>query len=98
MIARQNLFLSGAILVTLIPLSAFGVLGLAAVVAVHEVAEVFVILNGVRAGRRKAFRAHPPLESSRIAKPAAAVVPTPTRQLALVGAAKSDNAYSCDDC
>jgi len=35
----------------LIPLALFGVLGLAAVVLVHEVAEVFVIANGVRAGR-----------------------------------------------
>lgn len=30
-----------------------GVLGLAAVVAVHEVAEVAVIANGVRAGRAR---------------------------------------------
>ena len=97
-IARQNLFLSGAILVGLIPLSAFGVLGLAAVVAVHEVAEVFVILNGVRAGRRKAFRAHPPLEASRLAKPAAPLVPMPNRQLALVGAPKSDSSCGCDHC
>ena len=48
----QNLVLSGAILVTLVPLAASGVLGLATVVAAHEVAEVFVIANGVRAGRR----------------------------------------------
>ena len=51
-IMRQNLFLSGAILVVLIPLAALGVLGLAAVVAIHEVAEVVVIANGLRAGRR----------------------------------------------
>ncbi len=35
------------------PLALFGVLGLAAVVLVHEVAEVVVIANGVRAGRAK---------------------------------------------
>ncbi|MGH9266214.1 MAG: hypothetical protein ACRD1D_16140, partial [Acidimicrobiales bacterium] len=29
--------------------------GLAAVVAIHELAEVVVIANGVRAGRRRAF-------------------------------------------
>lgn len=52
---RQNLAMSGGILVTLIPLAATGVLGLAAVVAIHELAEVAVILNGVRAGRRTAF-------------------------------------------
>jgi cation-transporting ATPase G len=51
-IMRQNLALSGAILVTLVPLAAFGVLGLATVVASHEIAEVFVIANGLRAGRR----------------------------------------------
>ena len=53
-IMRQNLVLSGAILVTLVPLAAFGVLGLAAVVAIHEIAEVIVIANGLRAGRRPA--------------------------------------------
>ena len=51
-IMRQNLALSGAILLTLVPLAAFGVLGLATVVASHEIAEVFVIANGIRAGRR----------------------------------------------
>ena len=48
----QNLVLSGTILVVLVPLAAFGVLGLASVVGAHEVAEVFVILNGIRAGRQ----------------------------------------------
>jgi cation-transporting P-type ATPase G len=51
-IMRQNLALSGAILITLVPLAATGVLGLATVVATHEIAEVFVIANGIRAGRR----------------------------------------------
>ena len=51
-IMRQNLVLSGMIIGVLIPLAAFGVLGLAAVVATHELAEVVVIANGVRAGRR----------------------------------------------
>jgi cation-transporting ATPase G len=61
-VMRQNLLLSGGILLTLIPLAATGVLGLAAVVAVHELAEVVVIANGVRAGRRSAFRDHAPLD------------------------------------
>lgn len=52
-IMAQNLALSALILVTLIPLAAFGVLGLAAVVVTHELAEVVVIANGVRAGRRR---------------------------------------------
>ena len=51
-IMRQNLALSAAILLTLVPLAATGALGLAAVVATHELAEVVVIVNGVRAGRR----------------------------------------------
>ena len=50
-IMRQNLALSGTILLTLVPLAATGVLGLATVVASHEIAEVFVIANGLRAGR-----------------------------------------------
>ena len=54
-IMKQNLALSAAILVTLVPLAATGVLGLASVVAIHELAEVVVIANGVRAGRRTAF-------------------------------------------
>jgi len=48
----QSLVLSGGILPVLVPLSAFGVLGLAAVILTHELAEVLVIANGVRAGRR----------------------------------------------
>ena len=50
-IMLQNVGLSLAIIAVLMPLALFGVLGLAAVVLVHEVAEVFVIANGVRAGR-----------------------------------------------
>ncbi|CAN5229206.1 cation-translocating P-type ATPase [soil metagenome] len=47
----QNLGLSIAIVTVLVPLALFGALGLAMVVATHEVAEVVVIANGVRAGR-----------------------------------------------
>jgi cation transport ATPase len=57
-IMRQNLFLSGSILALLVPLAATGVLGFATVVAVHELAEVVVIANGIRAGRRTAFASH----------------------------------------
>ena len=51
-IINQNVVLSIAIIVVLLPLAITGVLGLAAVVLVHEVAEVVVILNGLRAARR----------------------------------------------
>ena len=40
-------------IVVLLPLAITGVLGLAAVVLVHEVAEVVVIANGLRAARAR---------------------------------------------
>lgn len=52
-IMLQNVGLSLALITILIPLALFGVLGLAAVVLVHELAEVVVIANGVRAGRTR---------------------------------------------
>ena len=51
-IMRQSLALSSATLLALVPLAAFGVMGLAAVVVAHELAELLVIANGLRAGRR----------------------------------------------
>ncbi|MAP63883.1 MAG: cadmium-translocating P-type ATPase [Microbacterium sp.] len=50
-IINQNIVLSLLIITALLPLALFGVLGLAAVVLVHEIAEVIVILNGLRAAR-----------------------------------------------
>ncbi|GAA1495187.1 heavy metal translocating P-type ATPase [Paeniglutamicibacter kerguelensis] len=50
-IMLQNVGLSLALIAVLIPLALFGVLGLAAVVLIHELAEIVVIANGVRAGR-----------------------------------------------
>ena len=58
-IMLQNVGLSLALIAILIPLALFGVLGLAAVVAVHELAEIVVIANGVRAGRVTAFTPAP---------------------------------------
>lgn len=52
-IINQNIVLSLAIIIVLMPLAITGVLGLAAVVLVHEVAEVIVILNGLRAAQTK---------------------------------------------
>jgi cation-transporting ATPase G len=57
-IMLQNMGLSLAIVASLVPLALSGVMGLAAVVLVHELAEVVVITNGVRAGRTTAL---PPL-------------------------------------
>ncbi|MCM3658228.1 MULTISPECIES: cation-translocating P-type ATPase [Agromyces] len=53
-IMTWNIGLALAIIIGLFPLALFGVLGLAGVVLVHEIAEVVVILNGVRAARRPA--------------------------------------------
>lgn len=65
-IMLQNVALSITLIAVLIPLALFGVLGLAAVVLVHEVAEVFVIANGVRAGRTT----HLPTPTAAAARPA----------------------------
>lgn len=54
-IMQQNVGLSLLIIGALIPLAAFGVLGLATVVVIHEAAEVLVILNAVRAARTRAL-------------------------------------------
>ncbi|MDN5773511.1 cation-translocating P-type ATPase [Brevibacterium sp. BDJS002] len=55
-IINQNIILSLLIIAVLLPLALFGVLGLATVVLVHEVAEVVVILNGLRAARTRRSR------------------------------------------
>ncbi len=52
-IMLQNVGLSLTIITVLMPLAVFGTLGLATVVLVHELAEVVVIANGMRAGRLK---------------------------------------------
>jgi cation-transporting ATPase G len=76
-ILRQNLALSAAILLLLVPTAAAGVLGLAAVVAVHELAEVLVIANGVRAGRWRPAREARAVRASR-SRPSSVGAPTPT--------------------
>ncbi|MDP9890389.1 MULTISPECIES: heavy metal translocating P-type ATPase [Micrococcaceae] len=68
-IMLQNVGLSLLLIAILIPLALVGALGLAAVVLIHELAEIVVIGNGVRAGRisrKTALRA---------AKPAPALEP-----------------------
>ncbi|TQO20854.1 cation-transporting ATPase G [Rhodoglobus vestalii] len=50
-IMTANIALSLAIIVVLFPLALTGVLGLAGVVLVHEIAELIVILNGLRAAQ-----------------------------------------------
>ena len=51
----QSVGLSLTLISGLMPLALLGVLGLAAVVLVHEVAEVVVIGNGIRAGRTRSL-------------------------------------------
>ncbi|ORV21702.1 ATPase P [Mycolicibacterium conceptionense] len=62
-IMLQNVGLSLGLITVLIPLALTGVLGLAAVVAVHELAEIIVIANGVRAGRTKTLATTQPQPS-----------------------------------
>lgn len=50
-IMTQNIVLALLVVVTLVPLALTGVVGLAGVVLVHELAEVLIIGNGVRAAR-----------------------------------------------
>ena len=56
-IMLQNLVLSGMIIAALIPVAGVGVLGLGAVVAIHEIAEIVVIANGLRARNTHTFTA-----------------------------------------
>ncbi|WP_020578698.1 heavy metal translocating P-type ATPase [Actinopolymorpha alba] len=58
-IMLQNVWMSLAIIAILVPLALVGAIGLAAVVLVHEVAEIFVIANGVRAGRARPLGSRP---------------------------------------
>lgn len=51
-IMTGNIVLSLGIIIVLLPLPLLGILGLAGVVLVREMAELIVILNGVRAARR----------------------------------------------
>ena len=62
-IMNQNIVLSLAIITVLLPLAITGVLGLATVVLVHEVAEVVVIANGLRAARAEKLALAAPAES-----------------------------------
>ncbi|MCE7004588.1 cadmium-translocating P-type ATPase [Kibdelosporangium philippinense] len=84
----QNVGLSLAIITVLIPLAAFGVLGLATVVFVHELAEVLVILNAIRAAKGT------PLPGGAVV--AAPAVPQ-TISLSLTPA-KADGPGCCDNC
>lgn len=69
-IMLQNVGVSLALIAVLIPLALFGVLGLAAVVLVHEVAEILIIANGVRAGRTHRDTAHPTAQPAQTLEPA----------------------------
>ncbi|RFA06461.1 cadmium-translocating P-type ATPase [Subtercola boreus] len=63
-IMTGNIALALAIIVVLFPLALFGVLGLAGVVLIHEIAEVIVIANGIRAARGRAVLPQMPTSSA----------------------------------
>lgn len=69
-IMNQGVVLSLLIIAVLPPLAITGVLGLAAVVLIHEAAEVIVILNGLRASRTKSSQSFRPESLSTGRKPA----------------------------
>ncbi|MDT9692968.1 cation-translocating P-type ATPase [Streptomyces sp. P9(2023)] len=73
-IMLQNVGMSLGLITLLIPLAAFGVMGLAAVVAVHELFEIVVIGNGVRAGRARPLPPVPAPTAAERPVPAAAGV------------------------
>ncbi|GAA4659689.1 heavy metal translocating P-type ATPase [Arthrobacter cryoconiti] len=70
-IMLQNVGLSLLLIAVLIPLALFGLLGLAAVVLIHELAEIVVIANGVRAGRLSRTAALKPAQLAPALEPAA---------------------------
>lgn len=74
-IMLQNLAMSGLIIVALVPVAATGLLGLGAVVAAHEIAEIAVILNALRARRSIAHRlptsGHTPTPERSVTEPCA---------------------------
>ena len=72
----QNVGLSMAIITVLIPLAAFGVMGLATVVFVHELAEVLVIGNAIRAARARPLPEVAPVPGAAALPPAIAGKPT----------------------
>lgn len=94
-IFTQNLLLSGSILITLVPLAATGVLGLATVVATHELAEVLVIANGIRAGRRTRLPHHAALRAAARAH-TARTVPQPAGRRTLLPIATGANGPGSD--
>lgn len=70
-IMLQNVGLSLLLIAALIPLALFGVLGLAAVVLIHELAEIVVISNGVRAGRLRRKTALQTVQPASVLEPSA---------------------------
>ena len=90
----QNIVLAMLIIGVLIPLSAFGILGLATVVLIHETAEVVVILNAIRAARTVPLPATD-TEPSIQARPSTDPVAAPPVNLLDVSNAST---ASCDCC
>ncbi|MEV8181422.1 MULTISPECIES: cation-translocating P-type ATPase [Micrococcaceae] len=70
-IMLQNVGMSLVLIAVLIPLALFGIFGLAAVVLIHELAEIVVIANGVRAGRLSRTTVLEPAKSDAALEPAA---------------------------
>ena len=59
-VSAQNIVLSIAVLVVMIPLAVVGLIGVTTAVVVHEAAELLAVANGVRAGRIRSLGAKHP--------------------------------------
>ncbi|MFF7867957.1 heavy metal translocating P-type ATPase [Streptomyces qaidamensis] len=98
-IMLQNIGMSLAIITVLIPLAALGVLGLATVVFIHELAEVLVIANAVRAAKATPLPGTTALATT--AHQPAPARPAPQRTTAAVapsGDISQTGDGCCDDC
>lgn len=98
-IMLQNIGMSLAIITVLIPLAALGVLGLATVVFIHELAEVLVIANAIRAAQATPLPGTTALTpTARRAAPARPAPEQATAATASGDAGRTSDDGCCDDC
>ncbi|PNG24015.1 heavy metal translocating P-type ATPase [Streptomyces cahuitamycinicus] len=97
-IMLQNIGMSLAIITVLIPLAALGVLGLATVVFIHELAEVLVIANAIRAAKATPLPDTTTLTPTvRQAAPARPAPQQAAEATVSTGTGEADDGC-CDDC
>ncbi|MBA2811483.1 cadmium-translocating P-type ATPase [Streptomyces sp. KM273126] len=97
-IMLQNISMSLAIITTLIPLAAFGVLGLATVVFIHELAEVLVIANAIRAAKATPLPGTTALAPTARRTMPARPAPQPAAVATASGSTDGGDETCCDGC